>query len=588
MVQNQELFQRFEDICQRRGDKVVTQISEVVRRGGFSRDTDVLCEELLPSPRFAPDEDVQEVVADQFVQGDDINDEEAWRREHVQLSEEESSLDNLLKNIASDTPPRPLFATLLTSSQLTDLRQLQEEIDSNFSRWQDNIWSGLGRLRKRVAAISQNGAAQTEHLEVLARGVERDLEVFKAQQRQEFETLALQEPNLEDTLSILSRRFDGWLAEGSCLPHLAASPARSNEAGGSLTPRRGYVRSEVGKEGGSAPTGPSSLHVANDDPELQEIRNSLKNIAEEVEKAGGQYGGWNQYHHEVFIRIFRIFKLQATESCYARLLERFPDRNKEELAEHIAWFNDNETRQGRRRVLLAKWRRRKQELEQAGNQRNEPTAEEKELKKKAEEQERQLRAEQRRKVSDWRQAKAEEEERQALRRQKEAEDEARLAREQLRQQQKQLKETVEVFRHRREMDRQASQERVQRPTSARKRALSQEDRQRIAQRNCELLKKKLQAGLPLPRPEEPRRNSAYDHIESRLYSQTESFVQKITNKVGVDSDVYEHSHQVVATGEDLPRFNQRAHSVGPPKLPIGLGGPMLGSVAGSALSAIRR
>merc|ERR1712100_328661 len=83
-------------------------------------------------------------------------------------------------------------------------------------------------------------------------------------------------------------------------------------------------------------------------------------------------------------------------------------------------------------------------------------------------------------------------------------------------------------------------------------------------RSCELLKKKLQTQHTMQRPpsaDQPRRNRAYDKIESRLYNNTESYVQKITQKAP-PSDIDDgQSAPVVPTAEDLPRF--RASSLGP-------------------------
>ncbi|CAJ1446969.1 unnamed protein product, partial [Effrenium voratum] len=70
-----------------------------------------------------------------------------------------------------------------------------------------------------------------------------------------------------------------------------------------------------------------------------------------------------RYDSYVFMRILRIFRMQATEQCYSRLEQQFPDVSQADLAEHLRFCTQQEAHQARRRLLLARWRQRKVLLE---------------------------------------------------------------------------------------------------------------------------------------------------------------------------------------------------------------------------------
>merc|ERR1719321_1963766 len=148
------------------------------------------------------------------------------------------------------------------------------------------------------------------------------------------------------------------------------------------------------------------------------------------------------------------------------------------------------------------------------------------------------------KLAEWKGRRAEEEELAAERRRRDELLHARLGREQ-RRQQLQQRELVEMHRRRREeMQRGLEQEKQARASSSR-RALSQEDRQRIARRSMEVLRRRLQAqGGPTPRAAERApspmssrsHHPAFDHVESRLYDTTESYIQKIRGQPASEED----------------------------------------------------
>ncbi|CAE8642652.1 unnamed protein product, partial [Polarella glacialis] len=484
---------------------------------------------------------------------------------------------------ASAAAAANLAQTQMSSAQLNELREEFGQLDNETSVWQGTMWSGLSRIRKRVVALRRNRGMHGEQLQALSKGIERDLDVFKAQQRQDFQALALSDPRLEAALATLEKRFDGWASEPSYFKRggreaspqqgQSRSPSRQQLGGASSSrsPRASSRATSGALAAGEAealsPRGVESTAGSQEDPELLQLRADLAALTAEIAQAGGPNGGWTQIQQDVFLRILRMFKMEATPTCYARLAQQFPGLSEAELAIHFRWFVENEARQAKRRKLLARWRERRAELErQAGAQK--PAAEDLAQKRQAEEKDKRLREEQRRKVLEWKHSRAEEEERASLIQGQLQQEGARQERGRLEQQQRKLRDAADGFRVRREADRQqaklAQGLAQSAAASSRRRSLSQDDRHRIAQRNMELLKKKLQAQIPPPQSQSQaslsgaQRSRAYDHVESRLHSVTECFAQRMNNRSGPDDGSYSTPGQF----EDMPR-RPRAASLGP-------------------------
>lgn len=431
-------------------------------------------------------------------------------------------------------------------------------------RWHQSLWGGLGRLRKRVAALAQNSeqadgeGAIAGQLQAVARGIERELDVFKAQQRQEFDSFEATEPDAqEEALAVLCQRFEGWAAEASAL-----QAPRSQSATAAAAPHRGRraraasaaLALDVPATGGSSSSlarTPSAASAGGDlgvvdadvveDAVILEVKEELAALDAEISSAGGETGGWSNLEHHIFLRLFHNFGLKATPRFYAMLQERLPSMSEADLVDHVRWTADYEAKQTKRRLLLVKWRDRKADLaRQAADARAEQLAQQAAQLRQAEKRERKAQAERRRKVTEWRAARDEEEQRSAAEQRVAAEEQARSERELQRSRQQQQREAAEAFRAQRDVVRaKAAREEATMRASA-SRAVSQEDRERIAKRSAEMLRKKLQqaasaamaaAGPPRPpgqgKPNARKaRAASCDHAESRLHHLTHSSAQR--------------------------------------------------------------
>lgn len=421
----------------------------------------------------------------------------------------------------------------MSAPQISEMKSEVSNHDNESQIWNEAMWGSLARLRQRVAVLAQNApVCRPRELKVLSSGLGREMESFKTQQRLQFQCLAGEEASLQASLAALERRCDAWLAEPCWQPR-----ALGQDGGASHRASSGS-RSRAPSTGRDA-SGASQLErLAREDPEIQKLRCEMEALEAEIEEAGGPTGGWTTISHEIFTRLFRTYKQRATPQFLAAVVQRLYDHDEAQVLAHVAWLPDHKRRQRAKRDLLSRWRERRKELERqhaaAAADRVDP--EEAKLRRQALEREH---AERRRKVAEWKRLRTEEVERAAAVQYCMALEQARMDREQQRRHVSAQKKAVEAYRRHREAERDAaSNGAVARPSSAgaSRRAVSQEDRERIAHRNLDALRKKMQLQQQQQqsgaeqRPESRRRSSAYAHVESRLHAVTESYIQKIASK----------------------------------------------------------
>jgi hypothetical protein len=451
----------------------------------------------------------------------------------------QEAAEEILRSVRQGGRSSSSSSNATTKQQSNDLRMLREQAQRDSEHFHDALWGGLKHLRKRVRALDQNLRSShsqphaARELQVVATGVERELESYKAQHRPDFEALLNEEAELEESLSSYSRRFEKWSKESSCI----SRPARAVAAAAASVENASGGGSSSSSSKKDAAT--SKLMQQQDDPEVSALKAELSAIDDEERRLGGPNGGWPASSNENFLRIMRMFKNQANEKCYEKLVKCFPDFSRAKIEDHVTWAAGQEKRQAERKRLFSRWRLRRTELEHEMNQADERClAEAQEQQRQAKRRERQLREEQRRRVQEWREEQLEKEkaamswqrkvnEERALRQVQALEEERSLRAEQ--------REACQAYRRAKEKQQRPttpSAQRLVRNGTPNRRAFSQEDRQRIAHRNLDMLRRKLQQSqVDTGYPPEIIRNASYDAVESRLYNATESFVQKKATKI---------------------------------------------------------
>merc|ERR1712216_270145 len=106
----------------------------------------------------------------------------------------------------------------------------------------------------------------------------------------------------------------------------------------------------------------NSHHAWEDDAVANELHASLVTLEEQIRQAGGPTGGWRDAQHDIFKCLCRFLRGQPPAVLCDRMVERFPEISREEIAAHLQWFLEFEQRQSVKRQLLAKWRQRLAEI----------------------------------------------------------------------------------------------------------------------------------------------------------------------------------------------------------------------------------
>eukprot|EP00440_Ansanella_granifera_P048778 gb/GFBE01052849.1/.p1 GENE.gb/GFBE01052849.1/~~gb/GFBE01052849.1/.p1 ORF type:complete len:536 (+),score=127.11 gb/GFBE01052849.1/:1-1608(+) len=438
----------------------------------------------------------------------------------------------------------------LSQEHAAELRACWESCEQERQVWEQDVWSGLGQLRKRVAVLGANlrFAPSADDLRSMVGAVEHKLQLYNEQARQQFDELAAQECSLVESLEASLTRFEGWCSQESALKATSCTRATSSTA----LRRKSEVPtsascSRLGSAGArSRPSSASGSRVVGSsgdaEPGLAEIRERLDVLASKLD-SGGATGGWPSDDHEAFMRLLNgKFKRRATPEFLLEAERSLPHLSHEALVAHAKWLADHEKYQAERRQLLEQWRglkeasRPRTASEAPAGQRSSAQEAQDERRKRAEVKKQELLQleERRRAVEDWKKQKEEQKELEERQQRAQREAQAQEARSKQALLEKK-KQELEAFRRQRQEDEAREREAAQAAKAAGRR-LSVQDRERIAERNEALLRHREQHRRQL----EERRSSAsqafeptaratsaaYGHVQSKLHGHTDSYVER--------------------------------------------------------------
>lgn len=399
-------------------------------------------------------------------------------------------------------------------------------------------WQELAPLRCEVKVCLKTDA----EIKAKGRSLRKRLQSLKSRQRQDGTALNELCTELEKELQPSMSRFEGWLTAPAFVSSL--SPSQSTET-------RQRWRGPVGSDGGAYMSGrlwathalPGSpqpfqtgargvepLPGAEDDVILEELREEVLQLDEEIRQAGGSTGGWSATDHQVFARLFRMFRHHSLPVLCDCLAERLPTTPREDIEAHAGWFSEYERKQALKRKLLAKWRDRKRQLDCQALEAHEQDLEEQRRRREGLQRSRSELL--RQQVEDWQRSqsklkKQSTAERLRLERRKSELEKRRKCKEE--RQREVQKMALDSFQRQRLQARQEEerlameQSRVVPP--------SPEVLQRISHRNDEMLRKRREAKSMQRSQSQPAKKSArsraYDGVENNPYASTECYRQHV-------------------------------------------------------------
>lgn len=399
--------------------------------------------------------------------------------------------------------------------------------------WMDEcLWGGLAELRTQVRTmrpplVSEVALLRTAQ-ERIAADLKHELGAFQAQQQNLAAALDVTQIELQGMLEPFPQRCGAWVLE----PSIQNSPSQSR-----TPPWRGVRGGDGGAHSGQREPAPGFLcksegqthnHDVESDAVIAELRETLCKLEEDLRQAGGPTGYWGQVEHEIFLRVFRLFRRRSPEVLLDSLCERVRERSREETAEHVRWFLDCEQRQSAKREILAKRQDRIATLEQEAKDAKEQHAMEEWRRKEG------LRrcrsAEQRRQVGEWRLMRNEMKEFASIldnrMQSKSAQLERKRNRKLQKDREKQQKQVLQYVQQRavaREAEKKAAS------ADCAHIPVTSQVRKRIADRHRNTLTK-LQETQTLQRsqsqPSIPK-NPLYQHVEANPYATTAAFRQRL-------------------------------------------------------------
>jgi len=450
---------------------------------------------------------------------------ERLRQLALQVSAAESAAHRDLQN------PRTLSPMEREALQ----RASQAGVDER-KAWEKDLWADVARLHKQVCALGSSMAlAMTKgQMEFLVRQAEQRLHHAVGRLQQQGDELAALESSLTDSLQVALDRFEQWELQGekgAAALHIARTGHGATNAAG------GRQRSS------SMPcsTSSSGAAVCSDvtKTDSQQLREQIDKLNAQLQNNGSR-DGWAQDDHDTFVRVLTRLGRRVGNKFLAEVQLVLPHIDHSKLIAHAKWFASYEECIAKRSLLLKQWRALSlsrpsggrtdaaiiccssvpEALEEADAERIQQASERL--------QRQQEHSHKRQLVAEWQQAKREAAQSRAE--QDRLEQRAALESEERQRQQKKeaCSKALEEFRRQREHEKAT----LQGAPSIDACNLSQEDRSRIAQRNIQFtetrhlqLQTRREQQLHFA-PQSRVQQTRYAHVESRLHSHTEAFIER--------------------------------------------------------------
>ncbi|XP_026199374.1 coiled-coil domain-containing protein 112-like [Anabas testudineus] len=264
---------------------------------------------------------------------------------------------------------------------------LEEERNAekvNLKKQLVKIHNGVRKFQRQLTDVKPTPEL-IERLQEIMSEVETSVNALKEEQRSCFEELLKEERTCRQEITAYEKKIENW----------------------SLA-----VKSDL-----KLPTAPKTRLPDRDLPE------EVRALEVFLQKTGGPYGGWDQYDHQAFLKVWTKHSGQPAYRKEAKLY--LPGKTLEEIEQHEEWHQELICLQDRKREAIQRWKASKHQERQTRIQRQEEAEEAERRKKEAKSQTAQQRAEEEkreaaRRLQEWREEK---------RRKEEQEEEQRLSEE---------------------------------------------------------------------------------------------------------------------------------------------------------------
>ncbi|KAF7668115.1 hypothetical protein LDENG_00029210 [Lucifuga dentata] len=278
------------------------------------------------------------------------------------------------------------------SAELGDYEKLLEDERNtekmNLQKQLANIHNGVRKFQRQLTDVKPTPEL-IEKLKEIMSEVEISINNLKQKQRLCFEELLKEEKTCRQEINAYEKKIENWSIAVKSDPRV---------------PSAATVKFKC-------------LNLSRDLP--AEVR-ALESF---LQKTGGPYGGWDQYDHQAFLKVWTKHSGRAAYRTEAKLY--LPGKTLEEIQQHEEWHQELIDLQDRKREAIQRWKACRQQQRQTRIQSQEGAEEAKRREEEAKSQVQQHKTEEERReakqrLEEWREEK---------RRREEQEEEQRLAEE---------------------------------------------------------------------------------------------------------------------------------------------------------------
>ncbi|XP_025908627.1 coiled-coil domain-containing protein 112 isoform X2 [Nothoprocta perdicaria] len=212
------------------------------------------------------------------------------------------------------------------------LEELEHKMTVNRKTEKTKILQKLLKIHNNVKRLQQQlkdvkpTPEFVDKLREMMEEVENSINTFKEEQRQMYEQLLKEEKNAINELSIFEKKVELWALGNSTTEKVLRLP---------------------------------SAKVSVDKTLQNHLPEEVVEFERFLQRTGGRQGGWDDYDHQHFLKVWTKHKGRA--SYMDEALEFLSGRTKEDVEQHDKWYREFLALQERKKESIKKWKEKQHE-----------------------------------------------------------------------------------------------------------------------------------------------------------------------------------------------------------------------------------
>ncbi|XP_042310798.1 coiled-coil domain-containing protein 112 isoform X2 [Sceloporus undulatus] len=210
------------------------------------------------------------------------------------------------------------------------LEELEHKLTKNRKEEKAKIQQKLARIHNNVKGLQRQlkdvkpTPEFVDKLREMMEEAEMAIHAFKEEQRQIYEELMREEKSATNELNAVERKMEQWALGTSITRRIFKQ---------SLLPLEKDLQSHLPEE--------------------------VLDLERFLQQTGGRQGGWDEYDHQTFLKIF--VKHKGKPSYIDEALDCLPDRTREDIQQHEKWYQEFQILEARKKESIQNWKMKKKE-----------------------------------------------------------------------------------------------------------------------------------------------------------------------------------------------------------------------------------